>query len=83
MIKQMCWLSLRGTEGNKVLHLRVQLGQPWQPYTAFPQYAAPDYPIANGSKGYATFHKLRCAGWTLLPSGQVEQGSWEQQRKSA
>jgi hypothetical protein len=33
-------------------------------YTAFPQYAVPDYKVANGSKGWATYQSLLKAGWT-------------------
>ncbi len=83
MIKQMCWLSSNGNNGNKVLHLRTQPNQAWQPYTAFPQYAAPDYQIPGGSQGWATYQKLRAQGWTLELSTQLHHTSGEQTRKSA
>lgn len=68
MQKQMCWLSSYGTGEQIILHLRTAPHEPWRPYTAFPQYAAPDYRISQGSKGWATFHKLRQAGWVLVSS---------------
>jgi hypothetical protein len=83
MFKQMCWLSISGTNGEKILHLRTQPNQPWQPYTAFPQYAVPDYEIPGGSKGWATYQKLKCEGWNLAPSNQWQQSSVGQPLKSA
>ncbi|GAB4202299.1 MAG: hypothetical protein Fur006_55690 [Coleofasciculaceae cyanobacterium] len=68
MQKQMCWLSSSSTGEQKILHLRTAPHEPWLPYTAFPQYTAPDYRISEGSKGWATFHKLKQSGWVLLPS---------------
>ncbi len=68
MLKEMCWLAAMGTDGQKILHLRTQPNQPWRPYTFFPQYSVPDYKIEGGSKGWATYQKLRLEGWTLLPS---------------
>ncbi|HBB32144.1 MAG TPA: hypothetical protein DDZ80_29760 [Cyanobacteria bacterium UBA8803] len=68
MMQQMCWLSQFGTTDRKILHLRTAPSQPWRPYTAFPQYAVPDYPIPGGSKGWATYQKLRLAGWVLVAS---------------
>lgn len=68
MQPQMCWLSTFGTSEQKVLHLRNAPHEPWRPYTAFPQLAAPDYPISKGSKGWATFHKLKQDGWALVSS---------------
>lgn len=68
---QMCWLSALGRDGEKILHLRMNPNQPWQPYTAFPQYSVPDYRFPpGGSKGWATYQKLFKAGWNLLPSAQ-------------
>lgn len=72
MFRQMCWLPALGSNGEKVLHLRTSPSQPWQHYTAFPQYAVPDYKIPKGSKGWATYQKLIKANWTLIPSDQVE-----------
>ncbi len=83
MHKQMCWLSLMGNSGEKVLHLRTAPNQPWRPYTAFPEYAVADYRIPGGSKGWATYQKLRLAGWNLEPSRQLQPFSVEQPLKSA
>ncbi len=83
MFKEMCWLSLAGASGRKVLHLRTSPNQPWRPYTAFPEYAAPDYMIPEGSKGWATYQKLRSQGWKLLPSRPLQMPSLEPQLKSA
>ncbi len=71
MVNEMCWLAPLGSNRAKILHLRTTANAPWRPYTAFPQYAAPDYPVPGGSKGWATYQKLRQAGWTLLPSNPV------------
>lgn len=83
MFKEMCWLPLMGPDGQKVLHLRTAPNQPWRPYTAFPEYAVSDYLIPGGSKGWATYQKLRLQGWNLAPSTQFQQSSIEQQLKSA
>lgn len=71
MLRQMCWLSRLGTTEQKILHLRNAAHEPWRPYTAFPQYSVPDYRIPGGSKGWATYQKLKQAGWELLPSPTV------------
>lgn len=71
MSGQMCWLSSFGADGEKILHLRLEPNQPWKPYTAHRQYSVPDYPIPGGSKGWATYHKLLKAGWTLVPTNQA------------
>lgn len=76
MLKQMCWLPAMGTNGDKILHLRTAPNQPWRPYKSCPE-AVPDYPIPGGSKGWATYQKLRCEGWILVSSTEA------QQRKSA
>ncbi len=68
MQRQMCWLSSFGTNEQKILHLRSASPEPWRPYTAFPQYAVPDHRIPRGSKGWATYQKLRQEGWVLIPS---------------
>lgn len=70
---QMCWLSQSGTDKEKILHLQTAPDQPWQPYTAFPQFAAPDYRVPGGSKGWATYQKLIKAGWTLVPSARAQE----------
>jgi hypothetical protein len=71
MTGQMCWLSVLGADGEKMLHLRTAPNQPWQPYTAFPRYSVPDYNIPKGSQGWATYQKLFKAGWTLIPNSQA------------
>ncbi len=73
MGRQMCWLSKSGSDGEKILHLQTVLNEPWRPYTAFPQYAVPDYPIPGGSKGWATYQKLLKAGWTLVASARAQE----------
>lgn len=73
MSGQMCWLSLTGGDGEKVLHLRTQPSQPWKPYTACPGLAVSDYNIPGGSKGWATYQKLMRAGWALVPTAQATQ----------
>ena len=71
MLKEMCWLSRLGSNEAKILHLRTNAYEPWRPYTAFPQFAVPDHNIPQGSKGWATFQKLRQEGWCLVPSNQA------------
>ena len=73
MARQMCWLSKYGANGEKILHLQIAPNEPWLPYTAFPQYAVPDYRVPEGSKGWATYQKLRQAGWTLVPSARAQE----------
>ncbi len=77
MSGEMCWLPSFGTDGDKILHLRINAAQPWRPYTACPQFAVPDYKVPRGSKGWATYQKLRQAKWTLISSDRALQGiSW-------
>lgn len=71
MAGQMCWMSSLGTNQEKVLHLRRSPHDPWLPYTAFPQFRVPDYPVPGGSKGWSTYQKLRQAGWALIPTAQA------------
>ena len=66
MIQQMCWLPISKTDETKMLHLRVDANQTWQPYTAFPEYAIPDHPVPGSSKGFATYQQLRHQGWLLM-----------------
>lgn len=73
MVRQMCWLSKAGADGEKILHLQTALHEPWRPYTAFPQYSVPDYQIPGGSKGWATYQKLIKAGWTLVASARAQE----------
>lgn len=70
---QMCWLSKSGSDEEKILHLQAAPNQPWRSYTAFPQYAVPDYKIPGGSKGWATYQKLLKAGWTLVHSARANE----------
>lgn len=83
MFNEMCWLPLMGRDGQKILHLRTAPNQPWRPYTAFPEYAVADYVIPGGSKGWATYQKLRNLGWKLMPSTPLQQSSLDEQLKSA
>lgn len=71
MAGQMCWLSLAEPKGEKVLHLRLQPNQPWSPYTAWVQFAVPDYNAPGGSQGWATYQKLLRADWTLVSSASA------------
>jgi hypothetical protein len=75
MLKEMCWMSAPGTNGQKILHLRTEPHKAWLPYTAYPHYAVPDYKIPGGSKGWATYQRLRTQGWTLQPSQQPQYSS--------
>lgn len=71
MTRNMCWLSIPGTNGDKLLHLQTTPRSPWRPYTDFPQYVIPDYRILGGSKGWATYQKLMQQGWQLIPSARA------------
>jgi hypothetical protein len=68
----MQWAATFSSQGTKILHLRLQEHEPWRPYTAFPQYSVPDYRIPGGSKGWATYVKLRSCGWELVASEGVD-----------
>jgi hypothetical protein len=71
MSGQLCWMPKIGSwksEGTLVLHLRPSSSQPWKPYTAYPGLCIPDYPVPNGSKGWATSQRLLKAGWTIIPT---------------
>jgi hypothetical protein len=70
---EMCWLPVFGTDGDKILHLRTNSNQSWQPYTACSEFSVPDYKIPQGTKGWATYQKLRREKWTLIPSDQALQ----------
>ncbi|HEY9609184.1 hypothetical protein [Allocoleopsis sp.] len=77
MSGEMCWLPSFGTDGDKILHLRTNSTQPWQPYTACPRFAVPDYAIPRGTKGWATYQKLMKQQWTLIPSDRaLRELSW-------
>jgi hypothetical protein len=64
MTGQMCWLSTSDFE-TKILHIRPNPYQPWQPYTTS-QLAVPDPEIPGISKGIATYQILFRAGWELV-----------------
>ncbi|MBU7582969.1 MAG: hypothetical protein KAF91_08670 [Nostoc sp. TH1S01] len=72
MNRQMCWLSKSG-DSDKILYLQIEANKGWRPYTAYPQFAVPDYQIPGGSKGWATYQKLLKAGWTLVPSARANE----------
>ncbi len=74
-MRRMCWLSKSGESGEKILHLQTAPNEPWRPYTAFRQFAVPDYKIPGGSKGWATYQKLLKAGWTIVPSARANEFS--------
>lgn len=80
MLKQMCWLPRLGGNGEKILHLRTEPRQGWRPYTAFPQYAAPDYREPGGSKGWATYQKLRNQGWNLISTEEGMRSNYSEQK---
>jgi hypothetical protein len=73
MSRQMCWLLKSDNNPEMALHLRTAPNEPWRLYTTFPQYAVPDYRMANGSKGWATYQKLIKAGWTLVPTARASE----------
>ncbi len=60
---QMLW-KLEGTD--RVLHLRHDSSEPWQPYETFPQYVLPD--PEGFSKGITTFMNLLKKGWIATKS---------------
>lgn len=80
MSGQMCWLPKFGANGQLILHIRLEPYQPWKPYTAYPGLCVPDYPIPNGSKGWATSQKLLRAGWALIPTDQAQRAEVDQSR---
>ncbi|MEG4349360.1 hypothetical protein QUA70_14870 [Microcoleus sp. LAD1_D5] len=82
MLKQMCWLPRLGGKGEKILHLRTDARQGWRPYTAFPQFAVPDYREPGGSKGWATYQKLRVQGWNLISTAEGQQSIFGEQKSA-
>jgi hypothetical protein len=70
-MKEMCWLPCNGNYEKIALHLREYPDQPWNVYTASPHFVA-DYPVPGGSKGWATFQKLRQVGWSIISSEQAK-----------
>lgn len=75
MTGQMCWLSQNGPNGDKILHLRLEPNQAWQPYTECPDHAVPDYDEPGGSLGWATYQALFKAGWHLVPAAEAQPAS--------
>ncbi len=71
MSGQLCWLPKFGGNGQLTLHIRRDSHHPWGYYTSFPDLCVPDYPIPNGSKGWATAQRLMQAGWTLVPTAEA------------
>jgi hypothetical protein len=62
--------------------LRTEARQAWRPYTAFPQFAVSDYREPGGSKGWATFQKLKTKGWNLISTAEGEQSMFDEQRSA-
>jgi hypothetical protein len=75
MAGQLCWLPRFGSDGQLVLHLRLEPYHPWKPHTAYPKLCVPDHPVAKGSKGWATSQRLLKAGWTVVPIEQAQSSS--------
>jgi hypothetical protein len=73
MAGQICWIPKFGSNGKLALHLRLEPYHPWKPHTAFPHLCVPDYPIPNGTKGWATCQRLLLAGWTIISTEQARQ----------
>ena len=71
MAGQLCCLPKLGSNGKLSLHLRLEPYHPWKLYTAFTHLCSADYPIPNGSKGWATCQKLIASGWTIIPTNQA------------
>jgi len=60
---QMLW---KLEDGERVLHLRHSVLEPWRPYEEFPQYVLPD--PQGFSKGITTFLALLRKNWTAIKS---------------
>lgn len=71
MAGKMAWLSPVSGDGTKILFLQPYPDLPFKPYTTYSQYYVPDYNVPKGSKGWATYQKLRKAGWILINSDEV------------
>jgi hypothetical protein len=69
---QLCWMPTFGSKGKLALYLRLESFHQWKPHTAFPGLCISDYPIAAGSKGWATSQKLLQAGWTAISTQQSQ-----------
>jgi hypothetical protein len=67
---QMAWLYGQSPK-YRILHLNVD-GSGWRSYTHFQRYSVPDYKEKGGSKGWATYQKLRQAGWELVETAVAE-----------
>jgi hypothetical protein len=77
MSGQLCWLPKFGAGGQLFLHLRQEHYHPWKIHTAYPGLCIPDYPIAGGSRGWATCQRLLQSGWTLVPTEQARRNFGE------
>jgi hypothetical protein len=71
MAGQLCWLPKFGGDGQLVLHLRKEHHHAWKPYTHFPEFTVPDYPIPKGTKGWATSQRLLQLGWAIVPTAKA------------
>ena len=67
---QMQWRSTSSSQGEKVLHIRVNEGSPWKIYTAFPEYCQPDLalPGIKCSKGFRTAQHCLGQGFKYVAS---------------
>ncbi len=72
MSGQLCWLPKFGADGQLFLYLRLEPHHPWKVHTSYPAFCISDYPIPSGSHGWATCQKLIKAGWTLIPTQDVQ-----------
>lgn len=68
MLGEMMWRN-DPRRRQLILFLRTNKSDRWQPYHAS-KHSVPDYKIAGGSKGWATFQHLKKQGWQLLPTEQ-------------
>jgi hypothetical protein len=69
---QMAWLYSAGSRKFRILHLKTDKGG-WRPYTCFPQFCVEDHKIPpGGSKGWATYQKLRENNWQLIETATAE-----------
>ena len=75
MAGQMCWLDPNGGDGEKILHLRMNPGDRWRPYTApeFSRLRQPDYSMSKIklSKGLSTAQTLLKLGWVYIRSNEA------------
>jgi hypothetical protein len=60
---KMSWST--NVSGQMILYIQESESSGWKPYYTYPRYE-PDYDIDKGSKGWATYQKLRKLGWELV-----------------